>query len=206
MLSFVKNNVFCILIISVLSACDQKKEGIEKSEAFKDSSIVSSAKSFTILLSGLIPPPMYSNAQDIVAKKYNINFIYAGGCIIDERLGDSISKFNEQTFASLKKRFNKDVSSEIFSQLDSETAFLTALDIIIRKNTDLKKTYPLADELIYYSKKDKNYTAHILVTEPDYKVLNFKLKLVATVDSLSKSISNIIAKDSIIKQFSDLQL
>ncbi|MBA3680681.1 MAG: hypothetical protein H0W73_05885 [Bacteroidetes bacterium] len=205
--SLIKNSFYSFLIASCLSACNSKTVIVEEEcQVISDSDSLNPAKKHTILLSGMIPPPMYSNAQDIVGKNYNINFVYAGGCIVNERLGDSISKFNTQSFAALKKRFSKDVSSEIFAQLDNETAFLTLLDNSIRKDADLKKAYPIADELIYYSKKDKNYIAHVIITEADYKVLIFKLKLLVVVDSLSKNISTILKKDSIINQPSDLQL
>lgn len=196
-----------------LSACDQETKVIEeKCQVISElpntnvSATLNAAKSYTILLSGMIPPPMYANAQDIVAKIYNIHFIYAAGCIVDEQAGDSISKCNERTFADLKKQFNKDIATEIYDRLDIETAFLTRIDSAIRKDPEIKKLKKLHDQLIYYSKKDKNYLANFIVSEPDHKVLNYKLKLVLTVDSATKTFSNLTTKDSLIKNFSDLQL
>lgn len=213
MLSLIKNSAFCIVIICFLSACNSETKVIEEEVQVinetvdRSRSLTSvSAKSYTILLSGMIPPQKYANAQDIVEKYYNIKFAYAAGCVVDEAIGDSISKCNERTFAGLKKQYNKDMAKEIYDRLDTETAFLTKLDSIVRKDPEIKKQKKLRDQLIYYSKKDKNYLAHFIVSEPDYKVLNFKLKLVVTVDSASKALSKITAKDSLIKNFSDLQL
>jgi hypothetical protein len=210
--SLIKNSFFYFLIACCLSACNSKTVTVEEecqviseSSEANTSKILNSAKSYTILLSGMIPPPNYANAQDIIKKIYNIHFVYAAGCIVDESIGDSISKYNERTFSDLKKRFNKDMATEIYKNLDIETAFLTKLDSTIRKDPEIKKLKKLNDQLIYYSKKDKTYLANFIVSEPDHKVLNFKLKLVVTVDSASKTLSNITVKDSLINNFSDLQ-
>lgn len=203
----IKNSVFCFLIICVLSACDSKTVTIEEEcQVITEETSLPPAKRYTILLSGMLPPPKYANAQDIVAKIYNIHFAYAAGCIVDEAIGDSISKCNERTFADLKKQFHKDMATEIYNTIDSETAFLTKMDSIIRKDPEIKKLKTLNDQLIYYSKKDKNYLAHFIVSEQDQKMLNFKLKLTVNVDSATKALSNITAKDSLLKNFSDLQL
>lgn len=213
MLYLIKNSVFIILIAGCLAACNSDTKVIEEEvQVISESSDTStstasvSAKSYTILLSGMIPPQKYANAQDIVEKIYNIHFKYAAGCIVNEAIGDSISKCNERTFADLKNQYHKDMAKEIYDRLDIETAFLNKLDSIIRKDPEIKKQKKLRDQLIYYSKKDKNYMAHFIVSEPDYKVLNFKLKLVLTVDSATKALSNFTVKDSLINNFSDLQL
>lgn len=212
MLSLIKNSAFCFLLICLFSACESETIVVQKPcevlSGSTDTTVtkVTVAKSHTILLSGMIPPPKYANAQDIVERIYNIHFKYAAGCIVDEQIGDSISKFNDRTFAEMQKQYHKDMAKEIYDRLDTETAFLTKLDSIIRSNPEMKKLKKLRDQLIYYSKKDKSYLAHFIVSEPDYKVLNFKLKLVVTVDSSTKALSNITSKDSLIKNFSDLQL
>jgi len=213
MLSLIKNSFFCCLIICFFSACESKTITVEEevqviseSSPKKESSELNPTKDYTILLSGMIPPQKYANAQDIVEKIYNIHFKYAAGCIVDEQIGDSISKCNDRTFADMRKQYHKDMAKEIYDRLDMETAFLTRMDSIVRKDPEIKKQKKLKDQLIYYSKKDKSYLAHFIVSEPDYKVLNFKLKLVVTVDSATKALSNITAKDSLINNFSDLQL
>ncbi len=212
MLSLIKNSTFYFLVICFLSACESETVVVEEPcEVLSGStdttaSKVTVAKSYTILLSGIMPPPKYANAQDIVERIYNIHFKYAAGCIVDEQIGDSISKCNERTFADMQKLYHKDMAKEIYDRLDVETAFLTKLDSIIRSNPEIKKQKKLSDQLIYYSKKDKSYLAYFIVSEPDHKVLNFKLKLVVNVDSATKALSKITAKDSLINNFSDLQL
>ena len=212
MLSLIKNSTFCFLIICLFSACESETIVVEEpcevlSESTDTNTLkVTSTKSKTILLSGMMPPPKYANAQDIVERVYNIHFKYAAGCIVDEQIGDSISKCNDRTFANLQKQYHKDMAKEIYDRLDTETAFLTKLDSIIRKDPEIKTQIKIRDQLIYYSKKDKKYIAHFIISEPDYKVLNFKLKLIVSVDSATKVLSNFTVKDSLINNFSDLQL
>ncbi len=212
MLSLIKNSTFYFLVICFLSACESETVVVEEpcevlsGSTHTTASKVTVAKSYTILLSGIMPPPKYANAQDIVERIYNIHFKYAAGCIVDEQIGDSISKCNERTFTDMQKRYHKDMAKEIYDRLDAETAFLTKMDSIIRSNPEIKKQKKLHDQLIYYSKKDKSYLAYFIVSEPDHKVLNFKLKLVVNVDSATKALSKITAKDSLINNFSDLQL
>ncbi len=190
---------FTLLLSLIMMSCTTSETKSEKKEALKkDSTALLPAKTFTLLLSGPPPPPMYSNALDIMEKVYNIDFIYAAGCIVDERIGDSISTQNDQTFYNLNKYYRKDISTGLFAQLDQETAFLNRVDSTIRNKESIKNTYDVVHKSIYYTKKDKNYLAHFISAIPDGKVLNFKLNLIMTIDSATKNIMGTVLKDSLI--------
>lgn len=190
---------FTLLLSLLLVSCNNNETNIEKKEVTKTDSIaLTPTETFTLLLSGPPPPPMYSNALDIMEKVYNIDFIYAAGCIVDEGIGDSISAYNDRTFYNLNKYYHRDISTGLFAQLDQETAFLNRVDSSIRNKESIKNTYNVVNKSIYYTKKDKNYLAHFISAIPDGKVLNFKLNLIMTIDSASKNITGTVLKDSLI--------
>ncbi|MDP1800574.1 MAG: hypothetical protein Q8L81_04435 [Bacteroidota bacterium] len=191
---------FLVALIIFIAACNnhEKKSEADNTKNVIDSVAPVSNKTFTILLSGLPPPPMYSNALDIMEKVYNIDFVYAAGCIVSDRLGDSISTCNVKTFKELDKHYHQDLSTGLFGQLDKETHFLNSLDSTIRNKESIKKTYEVVDKSIYYIKKDKNYLAHFISTIPDGKVLTFRLNLIMTIDSATKNITGTVLKDSLI--------
>ncbi len=190
---------FTLLFSLLLVSCTNNETKSEKQEEPKtDSTALLPTETFTLLLSGLPPPPMYSNALDIMEKVYNIDFVYAAGCIVSDRLGDSISTCNDKTFNELDNYYHKDFSSQLYDQLDKETHLLNGLDSMIRNKESIKKTYEVVDKSIYYTKKDKNYLAHFISTKPDGKVLTFRLNLIMTIDSASKNITGTVLKDSLI--------
>jgi hypothetical protein len=198
---------FLIALIIFIAACNnhEKISETESTKTVVDSVPALSTKTFTLLLSGPPPPPMYSNALDIMEKVYSIDFVYAAGCIVDERIGDSISAHNDQTFYNLNKYYRKDISTGLFAQLDQETAFLNRVDSTIRNKESIKKTYDVVNKSIYYTKKDKNYLAHFISTKTEGKIMTFKLNLIMTIDSATKNITGTLLKDSLIDfNFRDL--
>ena len=205
MLSLLKNSFFCLVVICFTISCNNAS-GVKAIQTSDSTTKIVSTPSFTILQYGELPPPLYFNAIEIIGKHYNILFRDIAGCVVSEKLVDSILQCNTTTYSELKKIFKRDVKDEIDNAITIEYAYLNELDSILRKAKEIETEKELKNELIYYSRNNKIYAANFIVREPGDKVLTFKLKLVATVDSSTKQISGITKKDSLIKQFSDLQL
>ncbi len=204
--SFVKNSFFGLAIICFAISCKTDTTIETGSGSVSDPLSLSTATTYTLLEYGELQPPLYANATDITGKQYNVKFIDAAGCEVSQEIKDSVADFNAKTYSGLKEIYKRDVEKEIASKILSEYRFLNRLDSAVRKDPGIADKKELKDQLIYYTKKDKNYLAHFIVAEQDHKVLIFKLKLIATVDSSGKSVLNVTEKDSLINQFSDLQL
>ena len=94
---------FCFLMISCQQESKSKHITIKTDIAVADTAQLRSLQTFTLLQTGPPLPILYENVQDIVSKKYNVYFVWAGGCMITEKLQDSIESFNTNTEKQLNK-------------------------------------------------------------------------------------------------------
>jgi hypothetical protein len=167
-----------------------------------------SVRSFTILQAGLPPPPLYINAEDIVAKKYNIVNVFAAGCIISESLGDSIETFNMNSYHELNKYYKKDMREVIYNETDKQYRMIKDLDSLLRVAPELKDKAWTKDQFPYFVKTPQTYVANFIVGSDDKKSGSYirKLRLQVAIDSATKKIKSLTDKDSIIKtDFRELQ-
>jgi hypothetical protein len=206
MLSLIKNSFFIFSFLLV--ACnDVTISNPDKTIVIK-SDKVSSAPSFTILQSGLPPPPLYTNAEDIVLKKYNVVNIFAAGCIVSERLGDSIETYNMASFHEMNKYYKTDMQERIYYETNKEHSIIKQLDSLLKIAPELKDRSWAKDVFPYFVKTPGNYAAYYIVNSADNKSGDQlqKLKLLVILDSTSKKITGILEKDSLIKtEFKELQ-
>lgn len=185
------------LFLGCTNSTSKKEESTPK-EAISDSTVNLKKDSFQILLSGMVPPPMYSNALDLVGKLYNIKFNYAAGCIVEDSIGVQISNSNKKTFAKLKNYYQRDFEKTLYKQVDAESAYLYKLDSAIRNPLTLKGIYKISDETIYYVKNKQNYNAYFISMLNDKKTSAYKIKLILKLDSAKKTILKTAIKDSLI--------
>lgn len=172
---------FCFLMISCRQESKSKHITIKTDIGVADTAQLKSLQTFTLLQTGPLLPPLYENVQDIVSEKYNVYFVWAGGCIINKKLQDSIESFNTNTENQLNKFYKRDVVTEINNYLGAEYKYLMHLDDYLRKTQ--KKLNNLI--LIYYAKKQKTYKAYYLFGMPTEKTLQYRIKTVMEIDSAS---------------------
>ncbi|MDX2173549.1 MAG: hypothetical protein SFY56_10525 [Bacteroidota bacterium] len=199
----VKYNLLLTAIVSIFLflSCTNSNIKVEESilNATKsDTTLTLKKDSFQILLSGMIPPPIYSNALDLVGNLYNIKFNYAAGCIVEDSIGQRISNSNKKTFADLKNYYKRDFENTLYQQVDAESAYLYKLDSAIRHPLTLKGIYKISDETIYYVKNKQNYNAYFISMLNDKKTSAYKIKLILKLDSAKKTILKTAIKDSLI--------
>ncbi len=191
-----KNNLLLYVISCfIFSACQQqsvsKNVVIKTGIALADTLSLKSQQTFTLLQTGPLLPPLYENVQDIVSKKYNLNFVWAGGCIINKSLEDSISTFNIATNEQINKVYKRDVVTEINNCLGAEYKYLVALDKHLRTVEKVEKDLAL----IYYAKKPHVYKAYYLFSNQN--TLQNKIKLILEIDSATKKIISKTQKDEL---------
>jgi len=194
-----KNSLLLFIVCTIIfSSCQQQSTSehiaIKTDITAADTLPLNSQQTFTLLQTGPPLPPLYENVQDIISKKYNLNFVWAGGCIISKSSEDSSSKFNAFTDEQINKVYKRDVVTEINNCLSGEYKYLVALDKHLRTSQKQENTLIL----IYYLKKQHTYKAYYLFGEPDNKVLHFRLKSVLEIDSATKDVISRTKKDEII--------
>lgn len=210
MLSLIKNS-FIIFICLFFWQCNHVSVSNESGTFhINKDSVVQTASSFTILTAGMPPPFLYQNAEKIIAAEYNIKFISVAGCIINDRLSDSITKFNENSFAQLKAFYKRDVLTEIYPKIEKEAAHLIKLDSVLMQKPEMKRIALTSTAYKSYHKTGRNYSAYFVVSEQNKNITEKeprawlqKLKLVVTCDSLGKTINNISPKDSLVNSLYD---
>jgi hypothetical protein len=200
--SLLKNSfLFCLCL---LAACGNKQESASSVEKTN----VESAASFTILTTGMCPPPAYMCAEKIIGKTYRISFVPAAGCIVPDRLGDSIDRVNNETYDRLKKFYGRDMQDEIYDRIQNEYTSINQTDSILRIHPDLKKYDSLINESnIYFEKNNGRYIARFVINESSKEKSGEwvpKVKLLVITDSAAKKPLQIFEKDSTLKSLYDL--
>jgi hypothetical protein len=201
-LSLLKNSFFlgaCLL----LSCNNNRQENFSSGQKANTGSV----PSFTILTTGLPPPPSYISAEKIIGNAYHVSFIPAAGCIVPQWLSDSIDHVNSDCFEKLKKIYGRDVQVEIYDRIQMEYQCMEKIDSILRIHPDLKKYDSLIGESnLYFRKGNKQYITRFVINEPAEKSGEWipKMKLLVVTDSATKKPVRITEKDSTLKSLYDL--
>ncbi len=187
--------IYFVLFYLIFTSCQQQSKSehitIKTDLTVADTRSLNPQKTFTLLQTGPPLPPIYENVQDIVSKKYNLNFIWAGGCIVNKKLEDSISLFNATTNEQINKVYKRDVVTEINNCLSAEYKYLVALDKDLRTfEKDEKKLVS-----IYYVKKQNTYKAFYLFSSENKS--HNTLKFVLEIDSSTKKVITKTQKDEL---------
>lgn len=189
-------NYFFILIYSTLFfSCKQENRTnpADFKPVQKKDSVLSGESTFTLLTYGELPPVLYNNAQDIIGKKYNIQFKETAGCEVNEKLIDSIKTFNDKTTFQMNEFYKREMKGEINAGINSEFTYLTSLDRKLR--TLVKRNNVI---LIYFVKKLSRYKAFYLFGMPTQSKLQFKIKVVVEIDSAGQKIIEVSDKDELL--------
>jgi hypothetical protein len=86
------------------------------------------------------------NAENIIAKKWGIEFYAVAGCIVTNKLVDSVEKHNKRIENLAIQRFGKNWEDKFRKEIDTEfeteqkiKTLLTSLKYIAKKDADLEK-------------------------------------------------------------------
>ncbi|MBX9449894.1 MAG: hypothetical protein KL787_09340 [Taibaiella sp.] len=76
----------------------------------------------TVLIYGLPPEPVYTNAQNVVAGKWGLEFRAIAGCVVTEEFVDSVDRVNSKTYSILEQKYGKDWQDRFYKEVEEEYA------------------------------------------------------------------------------------
>lgn len=89
---------------------------------------------FRLLVYGL-PNFKRINAENIISKKWGIEFYPVAGCDVSKELEDSVEKYNKKVERKIKKKYGKNWSKQLDKEIDAEYAIQSALIPLLDSNT-----------------------------------------------------------------------
>ena len=150
-----------------------------------------------ILLTGL-PDMTVLNARNTLSKKYGFHYEWAGGCVIEKKLRDSIDSLNGLVYKTIETKNGKDWKSKYFTELDKyldlqykiEQSFYLSSEIK-KKNSELFKDDAFVSFILDTISKNKNLIVNACGSVKIGDKYKRAVYYTVTVDSSSMKILNI---------------
>lgn len=99
-----------------------------------------------ILEYGIVPPYLYFQARNNIARLHKLKFIEVAGCIVSESLKDSVKRENEHTEKLLNTHCGIKTLNELYQLIDKEYAQYLKAEQIIQSDTTISKEIPFIKE------------------------------------------------------------
>lgn len=99
--------LFILLLLLILFSCKDKQYQ-QKTDSFAKEMKLDSNATFRLLRSGVPPEAKVENALKIIGKKWGIAYYWVAGCIVSDKLSDSIEKNNSEVLKQIDSKFGKD--------------------------------------------------------------------------------------------------
>ncbi|MBX7240699.1 MAG: hypothetical protein K1X92_03040 [Bacteroidia bacterium] len=96
--------LFAVFSLLLLFACGNQPARKNENTHFP----VKDTAGLRLLITGIPPVPEYENARDTIARKWGIQFIWVAGCIVSEKLADSIDRCNLEMEKRMQEKYGKD--------------------------------------------------------------------------------------------------
>lgn len=122
------NRLVLILPVFILFAASCIKRHKGDDEVFK----WDKNKKLDILIAGLPEPLSQQNADQVVAARWGFRYKRVAGCMVTQRLNDSIDQHNKKVFEALTEKFGKDWDKREQKEQDAE--LLTEKKVIVLLN------------------------------------------------------------------------
>jgi hypothetical protein len=113
----------------------------------------SSDTTLTILTYGL-PNMDYERARSTVAKKYGFQYYGVAGCVVSEKLIDSVKKENKRVYKILEGRFGENWKETFEKQVDTMQILQLQVEELVKKETYIvskEKELVKAGNGLYYA-------------------------------------------------------
>lgn len=106
-LTHIMKALFILLLLLILFSCKDKQYQ-QKTDSFAKEMKLDSNATFRLLKSGVPPEAKVENALKIIGKKWGIAYYWVAGCIVSDKLSDSIEKNNSEVLKRIDLKFGKD--------------------------------------------------------------------------------------------------
>lgn len=187
---YVLKTIVVLVIVSIVASCKQD-------ESLHDSVPYQSNDTVVFLDYGMIPPPFYDNAKEIIGHQYNVQYVRVAGCIVSQRLMDSVQEFEKKSIEKLARRKPPLAIDSLNKYIEKEYHYLQFIDSVLTKSNMIKnKGY------LYYTRFNGVYSAYKF----KYESTGVAINELAKIDSsnLKITVSQFLKTDTIIQDLKKL--
>ncbi len=100
---------------------------------------------FRLLTYGL-PNFTKQNSENVVAQKWGIEFCAVAGCVVTQKLEDSVVRHNKSVEPQIEKKYGKNWRDKFYKEVDTEfetekkvTAMIDLLDYVKERQAEMEK-------------------------------------------------------------------
>jgi hypothetical protein len=116
-----------------------------------------------ILVYGMLQPYLYEQAQTIICKQYNLQFLSVGGCIVSKSLIDSVAKENKKTELLLKHYTSLPSIDSAYRLIELEYKRIQKAEQFLQSSDSVRQEIPFIKEaMLYFTQTSNKYEIKII--------------------------------------------
>ncbi len=185
----VSSSILVLLFSIVISSCSQNETQTKITTITKADSVKITP---VILVYGMLQPYLYEQAQTIICKQCNIQFLSVAGCIVSESLRDSVAKENKTTELLLKQYTSLPTIDSAYHLIELEHKRLQKAEQFLQKSDSLKQEIPfIKDAMLYFTQTSNKYLVKIIQLKSTYSGTLHDTTHVVEIDTASKKFISI---------------
>lgn len=145
-----------------------------------------------ILEYGMPPPYLYAQAQTIICKQHNIQFLSVAGCIVSESLRDSVVKENKKVELLLKQHTSLPSIDSVYHLIEFELKRLQKAEQILQSSDSVRQEIPFIKEaMLYFTQVSNKYVVKIIQLKSTFSGALQDTTHVVEMDTTSKQLISI---------------
>lgn len=117
---------FVLSLLLILFSCkDTHSNGQhqQKTDSLAKKMKLDSNATFRLLRSGIPQEAKFENALKMIGKKWGIEYYWVAGCIVSDKLADSIEKNNSEVLKQIELKFGKDWYTKFHQEIEQQIAY-----------------------------------------------------------------------------------
>ncbi len=179
-----------VLLFSIgISSCSQNETQTKMTTTTKTDSVKVTP---VILVYGMLQPYLYEQAQTIICKRFNLQFLSVAGCIVSESLRDSVAKENKKTELLLKQYTSLPTIDSAYHLIELEHKRLQKAEQFLQKSDSLKQEIPfIKDAMLYFTQTSNKYLVKIIQLKSTYSGALHDTTHIVEIDTASKKFISI---------------
>ena len=112
-----------LLLLLILLSCNYPRSNgqhQQKTDSLAEKMKLDSNATFRLLRSGIPQDAKYENALKIIGKKWGIEYYWVAGCIVSDKLADSMEKNNSEVLKRIELKFGKDWYTKFHQEINQQ--------------------------------------------------------------------------------------
>lgn len=110
---------FVLLVLLILFSCNDKQHQ-QKTDSLAKKMKLDSNATFRLLRSGIPQDAKFENALKVIGKKWGIEYYWVAGCIVSDKLADSMEKNNSEVLKRIELKYGKDWYTKFHQEINQQ--------------------------------------------------------------------------------------